>query len=166
MWCQAFIDGEREGISTQQAAESLNGAYKAIGLRDGPMVLIAEKAVSREIRILEAECKQYQRLKNADEIVGPRIKQLIEENCVHAYNILKFDVVVTGVGTALVTKTSESAVRITHKINIGLDESVPKCDCRNFILEGIPCAEACAFILRLKMNPLDFARPCLRVETG
>ena len=104
MWCQAFIEGEREGILTQQPAESLNGAYKALGFRDGPLITIAEKAVARELRILEAERIKYQRLVEAGEIIGPKLKEIVLANCLHAESINNFDVVVTGCGTALVTK--------------------------------------------------------------
>ena len=130
------------------------------------MVSIAETAVSREIRILEAERTKCQRLLDSGEKLGLRTKDLIRANCVHADSIQNFDVVVTGLGTALVTKTMGSLVSITHNMNIGLDESIPRCDCKNFVLEGIPCQEACAFIMRMKMDPFDFARPYFRAETG
>ena len=35
MWCKAFITAAREGQIKQQAAESLNGAYDALGIREG-----------------------------------------------------------------------------------------------------------------------------------
>ena len=59
--CEAFIKGEREGVSSQQSAESLNGAYRELGYRDGPLVEIAEKAISREIKLLRDHIKKYRK---------------------------------------------------------------------------------------------------------
>ena len=76
-WCEAFIQGEREGVSSQQAAESLNGAYRQLGYRDGPMVHIAERAIAREIRILRDNQTKYRELIRQGELVGPRLKEII-----------------------------------------------------------------------------------------
>ena len=66
--------GEREGVSSQQSAESVNGAYKELGYRDGPLVEIAEKAIAREIKLLKEHKNQYRKLLESKEIVGPRVK--------------------------------------------------------------------------------------------
>ena len=55
MQSKAYITGEREGQFTQQAAESLNGAYDALDIRGDLMVKVAERALVREIRVLEDE---------------------------------------------------------------------------------------------------------------
>ena len=55
---------------------------------------------------------------------------------------------------------------MTHKVDIGLDGSIPACDCGNFRLKGIPCPEACALIIRLGLDPCHFVRGCLKVQSG
>ena len=60
-------------MSSQQAAESLNGAYSELGYRDGPLVEIAEKAITREVRLLRDHLKNYKKLHEAGEVYGPRI---------------------------------------------------------------------------------------------
>ena len=55
------MKGEREGVTSQQAAESLNGAYRELGYRDGPLVEIAEKAISREIKLLREHQTSYRK---------------------------------------------------------------------------------------------------------
>ena len=75
--CEAFIEGEREGISSQQAAESLNGAYRQLGYRDGPMVHIAERAIAREIRIMREHRTTYGKLMASGEVVGQRMKDRV-----------------------------------------------------------------------------------------
>ena len=60
-------------MSSQQSAESLNGAYRELGYRDGPLVEIAEKAMAREVRLLRDHKKTYRKLHEAGEICGPRI---------------------------------------------------------------------------------------------
>ena len=59
-----------------------------------------------------------------------------------------------------------AADAITHKVNIGLDGSLPTCDCHNFRLKGIPCPEACALIVRLGLVPCKFVRTRLTVKAG
>ena len=54
----------------------------------------------------------------------------------------------------------------THKVNLGLDGSTPRCDCGNFRLKGIPCEEACALIHRLGHMPGEFIRDSLKVSAG
>ena len=60
-------------MSSQQAAESLNGAYRELGYRDGPLVEIAEKAIAREVRLLRDHLQKYRKLHEAGEVCGPRI---------------------------------------------------------------------------------------------
>ena len=72
--CEAFINGEREGISSQQSAESLNGAYSELGYRNGPLVELAEEAITREIKLLRENYEHYSKLREEGEIVGPRKK--------------------------------------------------------------------------------------------
>ena len=43
---------------------------------------------------------------------------------------------------------------------------MPKCDCSNFRLKGIPCPEACALIIRLGLDPCKFVRGQLKVLSG
>ena len=59
-----------------------------------------------------------------------------------------------------------AADAVTHKVDLGLDHGVPKCDCNNFRLKGIPCQEACALILRMGMDPCSFVKEQLKVQTG
>ena len=59
-----------------------------------------------------------------------------------------------------------AADAITHKVNIGLDGSLPTCDCHNFRLKGIPCPEACARRVRLGLDPCKFVRTQLTVKSG
>ena len=54
---------------------------------------------------------------------------------------------------------------ITHNINLGLDGSIPRCDCNNFRLTGIPCEEACALICRLSRRPVEFVRDSLKLDS-
>ena len=59
-----------------------------------------------------------------------------------------------------------AADAIAHKVNIGIDGSLPTCDCHNFRLKGIPCPEACALIIRLGLDPCKFVRRQLLVNSG
>ena len=58
----------------------------------------------------------------------------------------------------------ENSVR--HEINVGLDGSVPRCSCRNYVLLGIPCPEACALINRLGLEPATFIRKRFTATIG
>ena len=81
-------------------------------------------------------------------IVGPRVKEKVLFNArnapVHSY----FDIDVKSPGNALVTK------------------SMGECDCKNFQLEGIPCEEACALILRMGLRVEDYVRDQLKIHAG
>ena len=99
-------------------------------------------------------------------IVGPRVKEKVLFNArnapVHAY----FDIDVKSPGNALVTKSMSATHAITHHVNIALASSSAKCDCKNFQLEGIPCEEACALILRMGLRVEDYVRNQLKIHAG
>ena len=98
MWCKAFITAEREGQFTQQAAESLNGAYDTLGIRDGLLVKIAERSVTRELKVMKKEKKLYEAFVAACEKAGPRIKLNLSINSHDCNNPLKYDVNLMGPG--------------------------------------------------------------------
>ena len=164
--CEAFVEGEREGVFTTQAAESLNGAYRGLGFRDGPLAEIAERALRREVKILREHRTQYRKLIDTNEVVGPRIRSEVVQNARSCSNLSTFDIELQGRGIALVTKNSGTGNEQTHKVNIGLDGSIPTCDCKNFRLKGIPCPEACALIHRLGLDPCDYVRDQLKSISG
>ena len=72
--CAAYITREREGVTSQQAAESLNGAYRELGYRDDPLVEVAEKAVQREIKLQKDQKAKYRKWKEEEDICGPRVR--------------------------------------------------------------------------------------------
>ena len=137
--CEAYIAGEREGVSTTQAAESLNGAYRELGYRDGPMVEIAEKAVGREFNILRKHRDKFS--KEIESGVGARIRDRLNQNMRYCPNLCNFDIQLRGRGIAIVTKTMGEEAAISHSVDLNIDGDTSTCDCNEFRFKGIPCED-------------------------
>ena len=72
LWADAFFDGEREDIRTNQLAESYMSAALKKGIRKGPMVEVFERAYNRELTLANEFLEEAQKKKkNGKKFAGP-----------------------------------------------------------------------------------------------
>ena len=154
---------KREGCYANQGPEAIHSALKQLGIRDLPMVLVAEKVLQREYDLLLKWKTIYDGLSSKGQRLGKKTQAKMDASRESAKTVQKWKVVVKEEHKKADVSLRSQSDAFVHHVDISNDKK-PTCSCGNWKLSGLPCAAGMAFLYDSGKDPYDFVEERLLVE--